>query len=197
MIMKLTSYREFKYHSLLCSSFVDITTGDAKHLCWSINTIYHYSWELAASVSCYITQWLPSSESPVVCHLGYLPDKWHHKTSLWPHNVLVTRQPVSLHCLYHVFRNILFWAWMWLFPTAKFPKVVSLVSSMYILWTPPPPFFLNLFLLEPSYMGLLLESGMVAGLLGHLTFVGHWLHPTGVFLVSPCHRMCQPEVLAP
>ena len=33
-------------------------------------------------------------------------------------------------------------------------------------------------------MGLLLESGMVAGLLDHLTFVGHWLHPTGVFLVD-------------
>ena len=46
---------------------------------------------------------------------------------------------------------------------------------------PPPPLFFNLFLLEPSYMGLLLESGM-AGLLDHLTFVGHWLHPTGVSL---------------
>ena len=47
----------------------------------------------------------------------------------------------------------------------------------------PPPFFLNSFSFEPSHMGLLLESGM-AGLLDHLTFVGHWLHPTGVFLVD-------------
>ena len=53
-------------------------------------------------------------------------------------------------------------------------------KHVYIVNT-PPPFFFNLFLLEPSYMGLLLESGM-AGLLDHLTFVGHWLHPTGVSL---------------
>ena len=122
MIMKLTSYSEFKYPSLSCSSFVYITTGDAKHLFWSINTIYHYSWQLAASLSCYITQRLPSSESPVVCHLGYLPDKWHHKTSLWPHNVLVIRQPVPLHCLYHVYRNILFWPGWGYFPQLSFPK---------------------------------------------------------------------------
>ena len=55
--------------------------------------------------------------------------------------------------------------------------------------------FLNSLSFEPSHMGLLLESGM-AGLLGHLTFVGHWLHPQG-FPCGSRHRMCRPEVLEP
>ena len=75
------------------------------------------------------------------------------------------------HCLYHIERKY------------SHNKVVSSMVPLFCYCEHPTPLFLNSFSFEPSYMGLLLESGM-AGLLDHLTFVGHWLHPTGFFIVD-------------